>query len=268
MPLQPPYSGVNVEPAYQLRYTWCSWPSTGALPSLSTGGWESLIALWETDGLRVLETSQTTDRLLVTFSVRPDVSPVFLATRAKGRLQHAYRTIEGTICKFSRKLAVRSVGENCTEDVRRYIRQQVGNEPLLDARLRELLPRFTIEGKTDLAAPTETLSGRYWYNLHVVLVGLGRYRIVDQPGLTILRDQSFRIAEKKGYAIASLAVMPDHLHVALRGNIEHSPHEVALAFQNNLSYALGRGRIWQDTYYVGTFGEYNIGAIRRQQRSS
>ena len=57
--------------------------------------------------------------------------------------------------------------------------------------------------------------------------------------------------------------MPDHLHVALRGNIEQSPHEIALAFQNNLAYALGRGKIWQDTYYVGTFGEYNMRAIRR-----
>ena len=30
----------------------------------------------------------------------------------------------------------------------------------------------------------------------------------------------------------------DHLPVALRGNIKESPQEIALAFQNNLSYLL------------------------------
>ena len=41
--------------------------------------------------------------------------------------------------------------------------------------------------------------------------------------------------------------------------------EVALAFQNNLAYALGQARIWADTYYVGTFGEYDMSAVRGKQ---
>jgi putative transposase len=266
VPPQALYPGLNVEPAYQLRYTWCGWPSMGDLPALSSAGWESLTASWEEDGLRVLEKSPTNKRVLITFSARPGVAPILLATRAKGRLQHAYRTLDGAPCKFSRKLSVRSVGDNCTEDVRRYIRQQVGEEPLLDPDLRALLTRFNVECDVDLGAATRTMSGRYWYNLHLVLVTSERYRIADEAGLTILRDQSFRIAKKKGYTIASLALMPDHLHVALRGNIEHSPHETALAFQNNLAHALDRGRVWQATYYVGTFGEYNMNAIRHGRR--
>lgn len=235
----------------------------GDLPALSSAGWESLTASWEEDGLRVLEKFPTNKRVLITFSARPGVAPVLLATRAKGRLQHAYRTLGGVPCKFSRKLSVRSVGDSRTEDVRR---QQVGEEPLLDPDLRALLTRFTVECDVDLGTATRTMSGRYWYNLHLVLITSERYRIVDEAGLTILRDQSFRIAKKKGYAIASLALMPDHLHVALRGNIEHSPHEIALAYQNNLAHALDRGRIWQATYYVGTFGEYNMNAIRHGRR--
>jgi REP element-mobilizing transposase RayT len=268
VPPQPPYSGTNVEPAYQLRYTRCAWPSGERLPSLSTAGWESLKNAWELDGLRLLEAAPSPSRLLVTFSARPTVSPVFLATRAKGRLQYAYRTVDKVICRFSRKVSVRSVGENTTGDVRRYIGRQVPNEPELDPRLRELLTQFTVDRDVDLAAPSETLSGRYWYNLHIVLVAQGRHRIVDEGGLALLRDPSFRIAEAKGYVIASLSVMPDHLHVALRGNVEHSPHEIALSFQNNLSYALGRGKLWQESYDVGTFGEYTMGAIRKVQRGA
>jgi len=56
--------------------------------------------------------------------------------------------------------------------------------------------------------------------------------------------------------------MPEHLHIALRGNVEHSPQEIALAFQNGLAYAMGGFRIWENDYYVGTFGEYTMGAVR------
>ncbi len=56
--------------------------------------------------------------------------------------------------------------------------------------------------------------------------------------------------------------MPDHVHLALRGDIEHSPYEIALAFQNNLAYLLGQVRFWNEHFYVGTFSEYDMGAIR------
>jgi hypothetical protein len=57
--------------------------------------------------------------------------------------------------------------------------------------------------------------------------------------------------------------MPDHLHLALRGNIDSSPLDIALGFQNNLAYAMGQVPIWQEGFYAGTFSEYDMGAIRR-----
>ena len=86
--------------------------------------------------------------------------------------------------------------------------------------------------------------------------------------IQLIRDGCFRIAAKKGHAIAALSVMPDHLHVALRGNLEASPQEIALGFQNNLAYLLGQIRIWRDGFYVGTFSEYDLGAIRAKARPS
>ena len=73
----------------------------------------------------------------------------------------------------------------------------------------------------------------------MVLVTAERYRVVDRKRLATLHDFSFSIAERKGYKISRLSVMPDHLHVALRGDIQQSPQEIALSFQNNLAYALG-----------------------------
>ena len=71
------------------------------------------------------------------------------------------------------------------------------------------------------------------------------------------------IARKKGYAISTRSVMPDQLHLALRANIEQSPEKIALAMMNNLAYAFGQNPIWQSSYYAGTFGEYDMDAVRR-----
>jgi REP element-mobilizing transposase RayT len=56
--------------------------------------------------------------------------------------------------------------------------------------------------------------------------------------------------------------MPDHVHMALRGNINESPEEIALAIMNNTAYAMGQNSIWQRGFYVGTFSEYDVRALR------
>lgn len=264
---QPLYEPNSVTPCYKLRYGWVGWPSSGSefpkdmerLLSTPAGGWEQ-------DGLRLLETSFSAACVLMTFSVKPEVSPVFFTARVKGRLQHALAGA-GLRVKFSRKLAMQSIGENHREDVEAYIANQVAREPWADPRVMQVLAPFTVTNtQVDLSGPTETTSGRYWYNLHLVLVTEERWRNSEVSWLAKIRDQSFRIAEKKGYGISRLSVMPDHLHLSLRGNIEHSPEEVASAFQNNLAYILGQVRVWRATYYVGTFGEYDMNAVRSWDR--
>ena len=64
------------------------------------------------------------------------------------------------------------------------------------------------------------------------------------------------------------SLMPDHVHIALRGNIEESPEEIALALMNNTAFAMGQNAIWQNGYYVGSFGEYDVNAVRKQDSSS
>jgi REP element-mobilizing transposase RayT len=265
MELRPLYAPGNLRPAFELRYSWTAWPSR---PPFETDAkvLEEIRLLWEGDGLRLLERYWSEEKIQLTFSATPQVSPIFLASRAKGRLQHAVRKATPNFAGFSRKVSVCSVGHNCREDVEAYIASQVDAAQFGDPSLRSRLNDFTVvHDNTDLSVPSESSHGRYWYNLHLVLVTTERYWVVDRARLAALRDCSFRIAEKKGYQISRLSVMPDHLHVSLRGNIEHSPEDVALAFQNNLAYALGQVRIWADTFYVGTFGEYDMWAIRHNE---
>ena len=261
MALEPLYHREECGPAFCLRFSWTGWPTAGRLPR--PAGLERLGPLWENDGMRLLEHSSSEEELQLAFSTLPRVSPVLLAQRAKGRLQDDLRKSSPGWLGFSRKVSVRSVGENTRQQVEEYVANQVGKERFLDVRFDAALRQFTVRcPEVDLSQPTASSHGRYWYNLHLVLVVAERGLIRDLACLAKIRDGCFAIARKKGHRIAVLSVMPDHVHMALRGAIEESPQEIALGFQNNLAYLVGQVRIWRPGFYVGTFSEYDMGAIR------
>lgn len=58
--------------------------------------------------------------------------------------QPLYVARDQTPVEFSRKLAVRAVGENRTETVESYIRSQVDNEHFVDERFANVLKQFTV----------------------------------------------------------------------------------------------------------------------------
>jgi REP element-mobilizing transposase RayT len=263
---EPLYRSVDLRPAYQLRYGWTGWPSKAPFPrDLVARVLPDIGAEWENDGLRVLESSLAPGQIQLTLSTTPQVAPVTLAGRVKGRLQHHCRR-RGTPIDFSRKLAVRSFGDPNRAQVEAYIRNQVPREALADERFREVLTSFTVVNpQVDLSQPAESNSGRYWYNLHLVLVVNERYRIGEAASLAKIRDTALRICVKKGYAASTLAVLPDHLHLAVRGAVAQSPEEIALSFLNNLAYVLDQRPWWEAGYYVGTFGEYGMAAVRLKQ---
>lgn len=260
---EPYYTGDCTTPAYQLRYNWTGWPSEGqTLCEPDEPFFDELAQRWEGDGIRLLERRWSAKQVQTTASVKPSVAPQEFAKRMKGRLQHALRKADMNV-KFSRKLAMRTVGETKTATVESYIENQVAKEPLADPRFAEFLEQFTVAGQNgDLTEPTRTHSGRYWYNLHLVLVIRDRSRISDEQSLSTLRDGTLRIAELKGHRISRLSVMPDHLHLALRGNIEMSPQDIALNFMNNLAHLMRISALWMPSYYVGSIGCYDMNAIR------
>jgi hypothetical protein len=115
--------------------------------------------------------------------------------RVKGRFQHALR-LAGTPVKFSREVAFRGIGENYTRDVEGYIQAQVEKEQFVDPRYSEMLKRFTVaDDSVALDQPSESNSGRYWYNLHVVLVVASRGRIRSEDDFTKL-DRTVQVSSK------------------------------------------------------------------------
>jgi hypothetical protein len=52
--------------------------------------------------------------------------------------------------------------------------------------------------------------------------------------------------------------MPDHIHIALKGNPKKSPMDIGLSFLNNLWYFLNVGAVWKREVYAGSFSEYSL----------
>ena len=163
MSLQPIYTPEKVSsPAYHLRYTWSGWPSSSTFPNIpSERFFQELDTLWESDGIRRLQTNWSAKRIQFTFSVKAQVSPVFFTSRVKGRLQHALRQSQQAT-KFSRKVAFRTIGDNRTSQVEGYIKRQVEKEAFVDPRFAEFLQQFTVtEPSVSLNKPTETNSNSF-----------------------------------------------------------------------------------------------------------
>jgi len=231
MPPEPLYQSTDLRAAYQLRYGWTGWPSNEPFPNDHIAAALPAIAPeWESDGLRVLESLLSPQQLQLTLSATPQLDPVTLAARVKGRIQHHCRQ-RGQAVSFSRKVGVRSLGDPTRAQVEAYIRAQVEHHDVADARFMEALKAFTVDRpEIDLSQPSETNSGRYWYNLHLVLVVGERFRIGEPATLAKIRDGALQICARKGYWLSTAAVLPDHLHLAFRGSIGQSPETIGCHF--------------------------------------
>jgi REP element-mobilizing transposase RayT len=261
---QPLYYPRTEDAAYQLRYSWTGWPCGKPFSTQPHQLIEETKPAWERDQLRLLEFRWTAEFVQLLFSATPDVSPEFVAARAKGRLDHALRNAN-IDSPFSRKVAVRTVGENTQRDVESYVDRQIDKEQFADSRFAHRMQQLTvINPQVDLSQPSETARGRYWYNLHLVLVVDRRVRIQDVKVLNDLREVFCKIAVKKGHTVSRLAVMQDHLHAALRARPFESPIDIAFAYQNNLALLTKQPEIWSKGFYVGTFGEYSMQAVRKR----
>jgi REP element-mobilizing transposase RayT len=260
--MPPLYTATSIKKAYSLRWGWTGWPSNSIMPTLSPSDWQSLSIAWEGDGIRVLEKACRSDQWQMTVSTTPQLTPSVIVSRLKGRIDHHCRT-NAVPMKFSRKVALRAIGNNTIEDVQEYIRKQVEAEQFVDPKFSELMREFTRVWKDDSSdAPLESASGRYWYRLHIVLVVQSRHRIREQRFLGNAFEVLQTIALDQGYRLGALSVMPDHVHVSLRGRIEESPETIALILMNESCHRLKCGDLWQPGYYVGTIGAYHMNAVR------
>ena len=63
--------------------------------------------------------------------------------------------------------------------------------------------------------------------------------------------------------MSRLGIVGNHLHALVTCAIGDNPRDVVLSLMNNLAYAHGMKRVFENSFYVGTFGPYDQQAIRR-----
>jgi REP element-mobilizing transposase RayT len=258
------YSGRNILPSHDIHYSWTGWPSGEArFPTTPPPDFfGSLAEAYTLDGLELESRSWSPERIQLTFRAGPSIAPIQVSQRAKGRLDHALRSSPAdTAVSFSRKVAVRAIGHNRNAVVDAYIRDQLEHADLADPSYRELLASVAVNNPAlDLSEAAHSSHGRYWYNLHLVFVVTGRYRVGNPAFLEQLRERIMEICKREDCALKRAAIMPDHLHVALRGNPRKSPTAIALSLQAATA-EVARCRIWEEDFYVGTFGTYDCDAV-------
>jgi len=252
-------SRMQMPLVHRLVYTWDGWPSgSSSLPSQPD--LSPVDELWHRDGLRRLGARWSRDLVQLSFEASPDISPVFFASRVKGRLDHLLRKL-GTPACFSRKVGVRAIGDNTDPVVEQYLALQQRRGDFADARYRATLTEFSREfPEVDLEDPSETGSGRYWYNLHLVAVTNGRFRMGKEDYLPRLAAAIPEWAREERALLRSMALMADHVHLALRGDPARSPGEIAEGFYRAMNRAAGL-RLFSERIYVGSFSSYSTRLI-------
>jgi len=228
---------------------------------------DDLKELNEKDHIRILQhkfKAPNISQFLI--STRPEVVPLIMAQRVKGRLQ---RLIRGNMANaFQHNYGLRSIGSTRRNNLEDYLARQLAHHPMADTRVNERLTRYQIHDPgVDLSKPRRTAHAQYWYNLHIVIVNSERYLQLRDDVLHELRQMILKSAEAKGHWLSRAAIVPDHLHLALGCKLEASPSDVALGYLNNLAFACGMKEVFRFGYYVGTFSEYDLGVIPRLEET-
>ncbi len=254
------------ERAYQLNWSYSLFWRDEVVPDRD---WlAQLVQACEKDHIRVLEhraASSTVSQFLI--STRPDLSPVTLLQRVKGRLQYVLQPIGRKL--FRRNYGLRSIGSTKRTVLEDYLETQLDHHPVADPLIDDMLRKYQIHNpQVDLSRPQHTDHGTYWYNLHVVLVNDRRQRESSESYFARLNESVRRTAATNKHQLSRAALIPDHLHLALGCTLLETPEQIVLSYMNSISQDLGMGHVFSDSYFVGTFSEYDLGVIPLVQNHS
>ena len=257
--MKPLYTPDNVTPAYQLNWGLTIFWRQAPIPD---NAWLApLKDVTEPDGVRILKHQFTTgDSSQFFISTKPHVSPSRTIWSVKGRLQNLVRRQRPQA--FQRNYCVRSIGSVTRAVIEQYVANQLARHPTADPDVQQRLARFQRTfPDVDLSQPVFSAHGEYWYNLHLVIVNEERWREIREEVWQRLSDTIDAVAVKYGHRLSRVGLLPDHIHLTMGCPIERSPEDIALSFVNNLAYACGMKPMFKYGYYVGTFGEYDRGAV-------
>jgi len=223
---------------------------------------------WESDGIfvKAMLLGPTNNRRLVQLvcETDPQVSPVFLAQRLKGRLQYALKQESALFPGFTRDFHLISLGGNDRTIVSDYIREQVNHSDLVDPLYRKRMNDLRFE-QVPSSPPSGKHKGIHDLALHVVFVIAGRARMFSNEARTVADALLQAVSESSG-TVHGFSIMPDHAHLLIRPNHHLSPQETIKSIREASHKKLRRTAFWQQGGYTGTVGPYRLEVALRKTK--
>ncbi len=213
------------------------------------------------DGIRILDhrfTKPGTSQFLL--STLPEVDPQKVVARVKGRLQYLVR--DRWPKAFQRNFAIDSLGSATRAVIEQYVETQLDRYVMAEGDLQAFLKSIQIRRpEVDLSQKRRTARGLFTHNLHLCIRTEGGWGETRRDWLCKVRDRILRIAETRSHLLSRAAVLPDHLHLTLGCPFDAVPADIALCYLNNLAHLYGMKPMYCYSAYLGTFGEYDLGAV-------
>ena len=256
----PAYTLENTTCAFQLLYSVAVFwkdpcPGDLWLPELQTQ--------CEASQLRILKHRfGTTTCSLFLVSTRPNIAATEVVRGIKGRLKTLVQASRPKA--FQRNYDIHSIGSTTREKTENYVAGQlqhhaIGKKQIRDCRLDDLQ---LIDPDVDLGRYRLTSHGRYRCNLHIAL----RFQESNLPlasgSLERVRTVARRTADRHHLLLSRLGLLCDHLHLVVGIPATSDPVSVALSFMNNIAWVFGMQPVLWHSCYLGTIGEYDLGAVK------
>ena len=259
--MQPLYTPDNTTAAYQLNWSLALF-GTEEFPSQED--WlNDLKMATESDGVRILEHHAAAANVSLFFvSTTPQVSPSQIVRSVKGRWQYLIRRMVPKA--FRRNYSISSVGEATSEVLEKYVASQPRKHPMADVRVQQQIEVLQFrDDSVNLRAARISSHGRFIYNLHIVLENEAGWHETRSEVLIRSRQMILDASAKHRWGLARIGIVSNHIHILLTANVTESPESVAMSLMNNLAHVQDMKPVLRFSYYVGTFGEYDRAAIRR-----
>jgi hypothetical protein len=164
--------------------------------------------------------------------------------------------------EFRRNYRITSVGTANADVLDAYIDRQPDRHPMADHRVQELLESLQFhDEQVNLTNVRRSSHGEFRYALQVVIESESGWHDVRSSVLTAYRQAIIASCSKHGWLLSRIGLLTNHVHVLVGPCIEDSPMDVALVLMNNMAFTQGMTPMFRTSFYVGTFGDYDRGAI-------
>jgi len=213
------------------------------------------------DNLRILDFLQPKPNVVQFYlSSQPQTSPSEIIRSVKGRWQHLSRQTDPF--EFRRNYRITSVGDAKCEVLNTYVAKQSAKHPMADSRAQAVLETLQYHDPTiDPKAVRRSSYGEYIHSLQIVIESDSGWHEIRQEVLAAYQRSIIAGCRRHDWRLSRIGLLSNHLHILLAAGIADSPQSVVLSLMNNLAYSQEMKAIWRFSYYAGTFGPYDRGAI-------